>query len=132
MSSGVNVLNLNYSSSRDNEVIALYKTLSHRSAHRTTSQGYKSGKVVEDPQNILIHTLPRNEVFLRFGTSPTLGLEAPALKRLEQEGKRNTLTPPKTNYIGKLVFYLFGGFNSMMWIAMILSILSWEVFRSKF
>lgn len=68
-----------------------------------------------------IHLAPTNEVFTRFGTSPTIGLESAAVERRSKDGK-NTITKPPTRYWQKALNYVFGGFNFLMWIAFIVTL----------
>lgn len=67
-----------------------------------------------------IHLAPIEEVFTRFSTSPTLGLESPAVQRRAKAGK-NVISPPPTQYWKKALNYVFGGFNFLMWIAFIVT-----------
>jgi sodium/potassium-transporting ATPase subunit alpha len=68
-----------------------------------------------------IHLAPTNDVFTRFGTSPTIGLESTAVQRRSKDGK-NTISKPPTRYWEKALNYVFGGFNFLMWIAFIVTI----------
>ena len=70
------------------------------------------------------HTLAVDEVFTRFSTSPTLGLENSAVTRLQKAYGKNVISPPKTQYWKKILNYIFGGFNFLMWIAFIVTIVS--------
>jgi len=83
-------------------------------------------KASADPANdirqIDVHTLPIEEVFTRFSTSPTIGLESPAVTRLSKRFGKNVISPPKTQYWKKVLNYVFGGFNFLMWIAFIVTI----------
>jgi sodium/potassium-transporting ATPase subunit alpha len=67
------------------------------------------------------HLIPPEEVFTRFSTSPTLGLEHAAVQRRSKVGK-NVISPPPTQYWKKALNYIFGGFNFLMWIAFIVTI----------
>jgi len=68
-----------------------------------------------------IHLAPVNDVYTRFGTSPTIGLESAAVQRRAQDGK-NTISKPPTQYWKKALNYVFGGFNFLMWIAFIVTL----------
>jgi Cation transporter/ATPase, N-terminus len=68
-----------------------------------------------------IHKIPVNDVFIRFSTSPTQGLETEAIQRLARLD-RNVIPPPPTQYYKKVLNYIFGGFNFLMWIAFIVTI----------
>jgi sodium/potassium-transporting ATPase subunit alpha len=82
-----------------------------------------------DPASVIrqidVHLLPTNEVFTRFSTSPTVGLETAAVQRRARRGK-NTITPPPTQYWKKGLNYVFGGFNFLMWIAFIVTIVGFS------
>jgi sodium/potassium-transporting ATPase subunit alpha len=85
----------------------------------------KSPKATPDAiRQIDAHTLPVDLVYQRFSTSPTLGLESPAVARLTQTFGKNIISPPKTQYWKKVLNYIFGGFNFLMWIAFIVTIVS--------
>lgn len=45
------------------------------------------------------------------------------MRRKERDGK-NTISPPPTVYWKKGLNYIFGGFNFLMWIAFILTIVN--------
>lgn len=78
-----------------------------------------------DPHSLIgqidIHLAPTNDVFTRFGTSPSIGLESAAVQRRSKDGK-NTISKPPTRYWQKALNYVFGGFNFLMWIAFIVTI----------
>lgn len=103
-----------------------YRTLS---IHVNTLQDEKA--VPPPPENpkdpatalrqIDVHELSVDQVFTRYSTSPTVGLEAPAVQRKSKEGK-NVISPPPTQYWKKGLNYVFGGFNFLMWIAFIVTI----------
>ena len=65
-----------------------------------------------------------DDVFTRYSTSPTVGLESAAVQRRAKSGGKNVISPPKTQYGKKILNYVFGGFNFLMWIAFILSLVS--------
>ena len=75
-------------------------------------------------RQIDVHNIPVDLVYQRFSTSPTLGLETPAVNRLTQTFGKNVISPPKTQYWKKVLNYIFGGFNFLMWIAFIVTIVS--------
>jgi len=81
-----------------------------------------------DPADVIrqidVHTVPVDVVYQRFSTSPTLGLESPAVERLTKTFGKNVISPPKTIYWKKALNYVFGGFNFLMWIAFIVTIVS--------
>jgi sodium/potassium-transporting ATPase subunit alpha len=73
-----------------------------------------------------IHRAEVSEVFTRFSTSPTLGLEQAAVARRAVDG-RNVISPPPTQYWKKVLNYIFGGFNFLMWIAFIVTLVSFDI-----
>ena len=75
-------------------------------------------------RQIDVHNIPVDLVYQRFSTSPTLGLETPAVNRLTQTFGKNVISPPKTQYWKKVLNSIFGGFNFLMWIAFIVTIVS--------
>jgi sodium/potassium-transporting ATPase subunit alpha len=92
-------------------------------------------------RQIDVHTIPVDLVYQRFSTSPTQGLETPAVARLTQTFGKNVISPPKTQYWKKVLNYVFGGFNFLMWIAFIVTIVSiftyfyqncWSIRKSSF
>ena len=85
----------------------------------------KSSKATPNAiRQIDVHTLPVESVYQRFSTSPTIGLEYPAVVRLTHIFGKNVISPPKTQYWKKFLNYIFGGFNFLMWIAFIVTIVS--------
>jgi len=81
---------------------------------------------VDAIRQIDVHTLPVDSVYQRFSTSPTLGLESVAVARLTQTYGKNVISTPKTQYWKKVLNYIFGGFNFLMWVAFIVTILSYK------
>ena len=75
-------------------------------------------------RQIDVHNIPVDLVYQRFSTSPTLGLETPAVDRLTQAFGKNVISPPKTQYWKKVLNYIFGGFNFLMWIAFIVTLVN--------
>ncbi|KAG1750393.1 uncharacterized protein EDB91DRAFT_686824 [Suillus paluster] len=101
-----------------------YRTLSVRVEERQTTP-----KSPTDPADAIasidVHLLSVGEVYTRYSSHPTVGLELAAVRRRERDGK-NTISPPPTVYWKKILNYIFGGFNFLMWIAFILTILSYQ------
>ncbi|KAF9952914.1 hypothetical protein BGZ72_005843 [Mortierella alpina] len=72
------------------------------------------------------HKLSDSDINLRFNSNQTLGLsQAEAERRLSTNGP-NTLEVHKTNYVKKILGYLFGGFCSILWVGVITFILCWR------
>lgn len=72
-------------------------------------------------RQIDVHGLSVDEVYTRFSTSPSLGLEKDAIERRSKAGK-NVISSPPTQYWKKGLNYVFGGFNFLMWIAFIVTV----------
>ena len=103
-----------------------YRTLSlHVDSIREEKQKAAAAGKSTDPaaaiRQIDVHALPIDEVYTRFSTSPTVGLETDAITRRSKDGK-NAISSPPTQYWKKAVNYVFGGFNFLMWIAFIVTI----------
>lgn len=103
-----------------------YRTLSihvEDELDKTGGKGKKSKK--EDPavaiRNIDAHLVPSEELYTRYSTSAGHGLDSAAVQRRSQLGK-NVISPPPTHYWKKAANYIFGGFNFLMWIAFIVTI----------
>ena len=90
-----------------------YRTLSIHVEEKSKTIPDKADAI----RQIDVHTIPADLVYQRFSTSPTLGLESPAVDRLTQTFGKNVISPPKTQYWKKVLNYIFGGFNFLMWIA---------------
>ena len=101
--------------------ISRYRTLS---VHVEEKSSKATPDKVDAIRQIDVHTLSVDLVYQRFSTSPTLGLESPAIARLTQSFGKNIISPPKTQYWKKVLNYIFGGFNFLMWIAFIVTIVS--------
>lgn len=86
----------------------------------------KSTKNESNIRDIDVHRINQAEAFIRYRSHQTLGLESVALARLKRENVLNKLSPPKSSILYKSFLYVFGGFNSLMWLAMILSFISYE------
>ncbi|KAI0687707.1 calcium ATPase transmembrane domain M-containing protein [Cytidiella melzeri] len=91
------------------------------------SRGKKD--VATDPataiRNIDVHQLNVDEVYRRYSIAPQVGLEASSVARKAKLGK-NIISSPPTHYWKKIANYVFGGFNFLMWIAFILTVLSYQ------
>ncbi|KAG2039128.1 hypothetical protein BDR03DRAFT_894591 [Suillus americanus] len=102
-----------------------YRTLSVRAEEK---QSRTTSKSPPDPADAIAsidaHLLSVDEVYTRYSSHPTVGLESAAVRRRENDGK-NVISPPPTVYWKKALNYIFGGFNFLMWIAFILTILSY-------
>ena len=104
-----------------------FRTLSIRGDEAAVPD--KKTKAPVDPakaiRDIDVHLLKKDDVFVKFSTHPTIGLEDAAVKRKAALGK-NKLSPAPTQYLKQLIQYVFGGFNLLMWVAFIVTIISYE------
>lgn len=107
-----------------------YRTLSihvENTQHEKGARAKGSGNAATDPaeaiRNIDVHQLNVDEVFRRYSIAPQVGLEAESVARKAKLGK-NLISSPPTHYWKKIVNYVFGGFNFLMWIAFILTVVS--------
>lgn len=75
---------------------------------------------------VKVHLQKIEEVCATYGTHPTKGLDSETVKLKSKTTGLNRLTPPSTNYLRKFAGYVFGGFNSLMWLAAVLSFLSYK------
>ncbi|EJD43838.1 calcium ATPase [Auricularia subglabra TFB-10046 SS5] len=76
-------------------------------------------------RSIDVHMLSPQDVLTRFSTHPERGLDPGAVLRKSLDGK-NKISPPPTQYWKKALNYVFGGFNALMWLACIVTILSYK------
>ena len=107
-----------------------YRTLSihvENTKDEKTSRPAQRGKQEssQDPaqaiRDIDVHYLNVHEVYRRYSIAPKVGLEAASVERKAKLG-RNVISPPPTQYWKKILNYVFGGFNFLMWIAFILTV----------
>ena len=84
-------------------------------------------------RQIDVHRLSVDEVYTRFSTSPAVGLESGAVQRRMKDAK-NVISSPPTQYWKKGLNYVFGGFNFLMWIAFVVTVVRIDtfVFRGSF
>lgn len=110
-----------------------YRTLSiqvaeSRKVDTDSGADLKSGnKGSEDYfSNLTFHQLQPDQLCQQLNVSQEQGLsENAAANRLQRDG-RNTLPKPKTNYIKKILMYLFGGFCSILWVGVIVFFVCWK------
>ncbi|KAG1894549.1 uncharacterized protein F5891DRAFT_1195114 [Suillus fuscotomentosus] len=102
-----------------------YRTLSVRVEENTKATSKSPLDPADAIASIDAHLLSVDEVYTRYSSHPTVGLELAAVRRRERDGK-NVISPPPTVYWKKTLNYVFGGFNFLMWIAFILTILSYK------
>ncbi|KDR77765.1 hypothetical protein GALMADRAFT_412632 [Galerina marginata CBS 339.88] len=98
----------------------------------TYEPGKKPSKAPNDLSDLVrqidIHTVAVDVVYQRFSTSPTIGLESSAVGHLTKSFGKNVISAPTTQYWKKALNYVFGGFNFLMWIAFIATLLSYKPF----
>ncbi|KAI9147486.1 Sodium/potassium-transporting ATPase subunit alpha [Paramyrothecium foliicola] len=76
--------------------------------------------------NITYHELDKDIVCQQLNVAPKDGLSSnAAANRLQRDGK-NTLPQPKTNYLKKILGYIFGGFCSVLWVGVIIFFICWR------
>ncbi|TPX34759.1 hypothetical protein SmJEL517_g02752 [Synchytrium microbalum] len=97
---------------------------------RTRTQDAKRKKkpkvVIDDMANYDLHKITVDQVFQRFSSHPTRGLDVEAAtSRLARNGG-NVITPVRPNYFKKLFDLFFGGFCPILWIACVMVFISWQ------
>ncbi|KIH92131.1 sodium/potassium-transporting ATPase subunit alpha [Sporothrix brasiliensis 5110] len=76
--------------------------------------------------NLSFHEVDVDQLCQQLNVAQDAGLsEHAASQRLARDGK-NTLPRPKTNYLKKILLYLFGGFCSILWIGVIVFFVCWK------
>ena len=102
-----------------------YRTLSIHVDTMTEEKQKASAAKSADPASAIrqidVHRISVDDVYTRFSTSPVVGLEGDAVQRRIKDGK-NVISAPPTQYWKKALNYIFGGFNFLMWIAFIVTI----------
>lgn len=103
-----------------------YRTLSVRVEERDLPAKPKANA---DPADAIaaidVYLIDVEDVYTRYSTHPTHGLEGAAVQRKAKDGK-NVISSPPTQYWKKACNYVFGGFNFLMWIAFILTLISYQ------
>ncbi|KAH6562071.1 hypothetical protein BASA50_004195 [Batrachochytrium salamandrivorans] len=89
----------------------------------------KDGKKLKDPaeaiREIDVHLLRIEDVYTRYSTHPKIGLEKSAVTRKSKDAK-NKISPAPPQYWKQILQYVFGGFNFLLWVAGIVTLLSWR------
>ncbi|RFU72167.1 cation-transporting atpase pma1 [Trichoderma arundinaceum] len=76
--------------------------------------------------NLTFHELEVDQLCQQLNVSQDAGLsESAAALRIQRDGK-NTLPHPKTNYLKKILMYVFGGFCSVLWVGVIIFFICWR------
>ncbi|KAG0699620.1 hypothetical protein DFH29DRAFT_936038 [Suillus ampliporus] len=103
-----------------------YRTLSIRVEEKALpSKAKLSADPADSIASIDVHLISTDEVYTRYSCHPTVGLEHAAVQRRSKDGK-NVISPPPTQHWKKILNYIFGGFNFLMWIAFIVITLSYK------
>lgn len=106
---------------RSSSYSSSYRTLSIQAEQRRDLSEKQDIDASNDIRAIDAHLLSLNEIFNRFSTSVRVGLDSASVERKAKLGK-NTISSPPTHYWKKALNYVFGGFNFLMWIAFIVTI----------
>ncbi|OAQ59387.1 Na/K ATPase alpha 1 subunit [Pochonia chlamydosporia 170] len=76
--------------------------------------------------NLTFHQLQPDQLCQQLNVSDVSGLsESSAANRLQRDGG-NTLPKPKTNYLKKILMYVFGGFCSVLWVGVVVFFVCWK------
>ncbi|KAK2603599.1 hypothetical protein QQS21_004180 [Conoideocrella luteorostrata] len=110
-----------------------YRTLSIQVAESRKVETEVSSDIKSDTKNdeeyfsnLTFHQLQVDQLCQQLNVSKDDGLsETAASNRLRRDG-RNTLPKPKTNYMKKILMYLFGGFCSILWVGVIIFFICWK------
>ncbi|KAL6870395.1 calcium ATPase [Trichoderma novae-zelandiae] len=111
-----------------------YRTLSiHVSESRNVdsdnladAKGPRKENKEEYFSNLTFHELQVDQLCQQLNVSQGDGLsETAAALRLQRDG-RNTLPHPKTNYLRKILTYVFGGFCSVLWVGVVIFFICWR------
>lgn len=108
-----------------------YRSLSYdvQEALKKEGKGFTSknnGEAADVLSELDWHLISVDELARRLSTSLTQGLsEEQAHRRLKEYGK-NSPTPPKTEWVRKILGYFFGGFGILLLLGCILVFLAWR------
>ncbi|KAI5284736.1 hypothetical protein KEM54_001110, partial [Ascosphaera aggregata] len=86
----------------------------------------ESGKQLQELEELKWHTFPEAEIYTALNTDPTHGLSVEQVQRRVEQYGRNAPTPPPSQWLRKIFFYLFGGFGSILLLGSILVFISWK------
>lgn len=89
-------------------------------------QGKSKNDVANFFEQLTFHTVDIKQVCQMFGVNAEQGLDkAVAARNLQRDGK-NTIAQAKPKYIWKFLGYMFGGFCSILWVAVIIFFICWR------
>ncbi|KAJ3319401.1 hypothetical protein HDV06_006354 [Boothiomyces sp. JEL0866] len=115
----INILRLDHPNAATLVGFRTLTTYNDRDLIRDSNDSHK-------PEPIKAHLLRDADLCIAYSTDIDKGLEKSVLARKRLLHGENTLSPPKTNYLLKFLGYTFGGFNAMMWLAAIVSFISYK------
>jgi len=72
------------------------------------------------------HKLDIADVFQRLNVSPKTGLDKDQHKRRVAQYGLNKMSPPPRNLVKKWLFYVFGGFGSILFLGAVLCFIAWR------
>ncbi|GAM25691.1 hypothetical protein SAMD00019534_088660 [Acytostelium subglobosum LB1] len=72
------------------------------------------------------HLLGEDELTRRLNTNATHGLATPECAIRFKANGANVFDHHRPNYVKKLLFYVFGGFCSVLWVGVIVFFLCWQ------
>ncbi|KAG5339411.1 hypothetical protein C0989_004342 [Termitomyces sp. Mn162] len=88
--------------------------------------GRPQDDVVNFFEQLTYHNVSVEKLCAMFGTTADRGIEnIVAARNIQRDGK-NTIAKAKPKYIWKLITYLFGGFCSILWVAVIVFFICWQ------
>ncbi|KAJ5092041.1 hypothetical protein NUU61_006911 [Penicillium alfredii] len=77
-------------------------------------------------ESLDFHTLSQEKLCQEFNVDQRTGLSASsAAKRLQRDGK-NVIAHHRENYLRKILFYVFGGFCSVLWVGVVIFFICWQ------
>jgi Cation transporter/ATPase, N-terminus len=76
--------------------------------------------------NLDWHLVSIDEVSQRLSTSLVHGLDSAQVARKRMESGKNQHSPPPSHLLRRLLYYVFGGFGSLLIVAGILCCVAWE------
>ena len=111
-----------------------FRTLSFQlSDSREASEEVRHGRRQERPEtnqgyfeSLDFQTVNPDELYRRFNVDTRYGLSTSAADtRLQRDGL-NVVASRRNNYYKKLLMYVFGGFCSILWVAVVIFFICWQ------
>ncbi|CEP00981.1 unnamed protein product (mitochondrion) [Plasmodiophora brassicae] len=107
--------------------VVLFRTLSTSHSldirHKVDVRVEKVAADAAAIRSIRWHTMPPDQVLAELKSDRHRGLSSAAVKA---DARVNRVTPAKSNMLAKVLSYVFGGFNALMWIALVIAVVSYE------